>query len=336
MVLWAFLLSACGPSSTSTRVGKIESTAPPGAENGVNNDSLPGLTLPPGAETRPLSPGQTGAAKDANGLPILKPMGVNTNLFIEKLKDPDDRLDRLENAVQEMRNDFDAMAPSIVRLVAIEKDIQSLISQLEVLTGGEQTPQDIGQDALPVDLDQPVEKAEIGLARIDSAALQEDVPQTMAPISSGVDPPIVATPPPAQETAKTAPKYEVKTKPVPAPQPDAHLVAVKSVRIGEHPGKTRIVLDMDGKAGHKLDLDNQEKILVVDLPGTGWKAALQNAVASSPTLLSYRAEPSDTGGTMLIFQLKAAVSVAYDGTMENSDGAGQRIVIDLSPSAPRK
>jgi hypothetical protein len=47
------------------------------------------------------------------------------------MSDEADRLDRLENAVQELRNDFDTITPAITRLVAIEGDIQKLITQLD-------------------------------------------------------------------------------------------------------------------------------------------------------------------------------------------------------------
>ncbi len=66
------------------------------------------------------------------------PRGLNTRrLFEESIRDEDDRFARVENAVQGMRDEFDELSPSIKRLIAVEKDIQELSSQLQVLIGNE-------------------------------------------------------------------------------------------------------------------------------------------------------------------------------------------------------
>lgn len=60
--------------------------------------------------------------------------GLRTaQLFSENLRDEDDRLDRLEEVVQDFRNDFDAVMPAINRLTEIESDIQQLVGQLKTL-----------------------------------------------------------------------------------------------------------------------------------------------------------------------------------------------------------
>ena len=65
-------------------------------------------------------------------------------LFAEQLSDTDERFARLENSVQAVRDDFDTIVPSLVRLVAVEKDMKDLISQLKTLTDG------TAMDAIPV------------------------------------------------------------------------------------------------------------------------------------------------------------------------------------------
>lgn len=54
-------------------------------------------------------------------------------LFEDRLRDKDDRLDRLENAVQDIHNDFSKMLPAINRLISIEGDIKELHKQLSIL-----------------------------------------------------------------------------------------------------------------------------------------------------------------------------------------------------------
>ncbi len=85
--------------------------------------------------------------------PNFKPK--TTLLFAEKLNTTEERVDRLENAVQKIKEDFDVMAPSVVRLVAIEKDIKKLVKQLEDVVYEENknlkvtTPTWSGADILP-------------------------------------------------------------------------------------------------------------------------------------------------------------------------------------------
>jgi hypothetical protein len=265
----------------------------------------------------------------------LQAKGNNTQLFSQKLSSEVSRLDRLENAVQELRNDFDAMAPAIVRLVSIEKDIQNLISQLEVLTGD--------GPAAPVD---PIDSAMLDDERA-LTPLEAPVPPPPDPKDVVVEPfPVPAHPqqaPSAQEPAAVsapalpaagagAPVPSAAAKEPAVPQPAAagnDGPAVTAMRIGEHPGKIRIVLDMRGKTAFTADLDNKEKILVIELPKAAWNAESQKSFSGNPLLSSYRTEAAPDGGTMLILQLKSASSIGYKASIDNP-GGGSRIVIDLT------
>ena len=120
-----FTLSACDLSALTGSSSNPPATAVP---------------APPGGGDRPPEPGQLGRATGADGLPTLRaPMGVNVSvdtLFAEDIKDPVERIKRVENAVVEMRRDFDQTLPAIKRLVAVEKDMQTLMVQLESLLSG--------------------------------------------------------------------------------------------------------------------------------------------------------------------------------------------------------
>ncbi len=360
--LKAFSLSTCGLLCVVTLASCGQSTPagyPGSAESSTQSGTLQPLTAPPNPDNRPPVPGTTGAPKTADGLPALQVKSTNTQLFSQKMSDEVDRLDRLENAVQELRNDFDAMAPAIVRLVAIEGDIQGLIKQLEVLTGGESMP---SSDIPPIEesaLDAPIPAQTIHddnalppltapsgpaapqsiLPDEDSTAAQEYLPplpdpaQDQATVSNG------SSDYPAGEPSATVDSAQAPSAaaaaPVTPPPASAKVSGpgVMDIRIGEHPGKTRIVLDVSGKASFTADLDNQEKILVIEIPGTSWNAAAQQNFASSPIIASYRVEKTDGGGTMLIIQLKKAASLTYKGTMDDVATGGQRLIIDLSPAS---
>lgn len=57
-----------------------------------------------------------------------------TTLFPDRSPDTDPRVARLEDAVQILRNDFDTVVPTLVRLAAIEKDMKTLVLQLQSLS----------------------------------------------------------------------------------------------------------------------------------------------------------------------------------------------------------
>ncbi len=106
---------------------------------------------------------------------------------------------------------------------------------------------------------------------------------------------------------------------------------VTGVRVGEHPGKTRLVLDLSGPASkYTADLDNDEKILLVDLPATSWSGASSKVFSNSPVLKSYSAQSVEGGGTRLAIELKRAVKVSLSAAMKPNAVHGHRVVFDLS------
>lgn len=190
-------LSSCSPSSSDSaqKTPTVSSS----------DDTIAPLAAPPGADSRPPAPGTTGTPKTSDGLPALQPpLGINnTTLFKVPLNDPDERMQRLENAVQELRNDFDKMAPAIVRLVAVESDIQELIKQLQGVVGDDGLT--TGIDAPPIteeELSAPIPPSETPLSppspptgsipalsaeNIDGQDVLEDVPpdtKNNAPLDS--------------------------------------------------------------------------------------------------------------------------------------------------------
>lgn len=322
--LCVFALSACGQSAPSQNPG----TATAG-------ETIPAISAPPGAGDRPLAPGMSGTAKSADGLPILQPRGVNASqLFAEKLSSEDDRMDRLENAVQELRNDFDAMAPSIVKLVAVEKDIQELVGQLETLVSGENAVPPIDSEALnessPVPAPAAADSADAAPLPLQSEPIMEGDPALANAVAA--ETPAPATPAPSAAPTPAA----ITPPPAPTPAPAAAPVsgiAVTAIRIGEHPGKTRIVLDASAKTEFKADLDNAEKMLVVELPDAQWSAEKQKTFAGSPFVASYEVNPSNAGkGTLLVLKLKADATILYKGMMDGDNGGG-KIVIDIGNGA---
>jgi len=328
-MLVPFLLSACGESR------------PGGYAGSPNSDTLKPVAAPPGASEQPPLAGQTGTPKTPDGLPALTAKGTNTNLFSAEVKGEVDRIERLENAVQELRNDFDAMSPAIVRLVSIEKDLQNLIGQLDMLTSGTAAPVPPIEEAA-LDAAEPVQPASVPLPPVadapSSAPASPENPQPQIPAQepaaatvSGTSAPETASAPPTAITPPVAAPAAAPPPPAQASTPAAaNGTAVQAVRLGAHPGKVRIVLDVNGKTSYTADLDNGEKILVVELPEAAWNASAQQAFNGNPVLASYTTESMGGTGTRLIFVLKTGTSIAYKSAMNTPDGAGSKIIIDLT------
>jgi hypothetical protein len=288
------------------------------------------------------------------------------------LNDPDERMQRLENAVQELRNDFDKMAPAIVRLVAVESDIQELIKQLQGVVGDDGIS--AGIDAPPIteeELSAPITPSETPLsppapptgtiaalpaetadidpspeansaAPLDSEKLlnsELDQLPPVAPKPSADGAPVSLSPtdvpasviPPVTVPAP-APVISPPTASAVAPAPSVQGTQITNLRVGEHADKTRLVFDAgssSAKIRYTVDLDNGEKILVVELPDSGWSAPATQNFTGAPILASYKTETSASGGTLVIFQLKNPARVLYQGQIAG-DGKGTRLILDLA------
>jgi hypothetical protein len=104
---------------------------------------------------------------------------------------------------------------------------------------------------------------------------------------------------------------------------------VRDLRIGEHPGSTRLVLDAGRKAAYTADLDNDEHLLVVELPDTGWAGAKKGA-PTSPLISSWSVQPLGDEGSRLIVQLKKGAKITGQNTLSGGGSEPFKIVIDLA------
>jgi hypothetical protein len=120
-------------------------------------------------------------------------------------------------------------------------------------------------------------------------------------------------------------------KPVAAKPAIGGALTVSGLRVGDHPGKTRLVLDLNGSSKFTADLDPAENILVIELPGAGWSAAAQKSFGNHPLLKAYSTQ-SANGSTRLVIELKKAAKLGMKTAMApNATYANHRIVLDLVP-----
>ena len=392
------LLSACSPGgilhlsdseSKSETQDKKSTEDTKSAEKASSQENLNEPTigapvaLPPnfGSE-EPPKPGETDTAYMPNGLPALQPMkGVNVDeLFSEEIRDSDDRFQRLENAVVEMRKEFESVKPSIVRLAATEADIQSLVREMEAML--QETPPEQNalvppeteatlqvdqldpQPALPETFHtKPPEQGYGGSDPPSSAVL--DPPKVLGqlpkPVSPTGDPQVLAsaegnnkTPNPeadkvlsvpptpmtkdAEKIASTSTPVAAKPKPAAPPKqtppPKAAKkydgVAAMDMRIGEHDDKIRVVLDTNQNTPFTIDLDNEEKLIIVELPEARWVGPTSQKFSDSALLESYSVESTNGGkGSMIVLTLKHQTQILKESILSPDQNPNHRIYFDL-------
>lgn len=108
-------------------------------------------------------------------------------------------------------------------------------------------------------------------------------------------------------------------------------VRVLGVRTGEHPGKTRIVLDVAEKTSYSVDVRAAGQMVVIDLPNASWDAGNSEAFAKSGVLESYIVDAKGKMGASMILKTRKPVRVLNKMLLDPvSSGGNYRIVVDIS------
>lgn len=332
--LCAFLLSGALGACDSVGSQNARSASTPNAANTSTENPIAPLT-PPGASDRPAAPG-TGAGLAA--LPGMQPpKGLNVEtLFAEDIREPMDRIRRVENVVLDLRRDFNTALPSIMRLVAVEQDMQNLIGQLQTLT--ESSPVPAAPEG-PAGIPGANSGLEMGA---DPTGATQHPPSAQAGRAEDSQPPPQTAPPaqpPPEASASPAPNIPSTESAVPSgdvsvsrPQGES---TVESLRLSAHPDKTRIVLTMDKPLEVRTYLEEGQKRLVIDLPGARWTAPTQGQAPEEGSLVeSWATEPLAEGpGTRLIVTLKAPITLSPLLKIPPAGTQKPRLAFDLK-SAP--
>lgn len=249
-------------------------------------------------------------------------LGLNLEtLFVQNLN-TDDRITRLENAIVAVQGDLRTLAPSMQRMAIIEKDLEALVGQLESLLQEESAMPAIASTTVETDEiapPGPIEnKAPLNLTSNMEPSAETPIPKAAPDLSLAV----VAQP--------AAPEIA----PAPAPSPDkttATGLIISDLRLGEHTNKTRLVFDMSGTASFRTDLDNAEKILIVEIDKAAWSESITKKI-SSPLVQSYTVQNlENNAGTRVILTLKKDARIASESVLAPEPAANNhRLVIDLA------
>lgn len=134
---------------------------------------------------------------------------------------------------------------------------------------------------------------------------------------------------------KTAPTSSAQALAPAAAKEAGAVTIVTGLRIGEHPGKTRLVFDLNGSAKPEFtyDVDNAEKILLVDLGGTRWSGT-EKAVLKSPMIAGWNAQKSESGTASIVVELKKSAKIISSQYLKAEGKDPARLVLDIAPGAP--
>lgn len=289
------------------------------------------------------------APPQSTGTKFKSPKGLvdNRRLFEEPVSDPIARIRRIEVAVQDLRDDFDNAIPAMAGLIVSESELAQVLEDLK--RSGEIRYTDITpprSGRLPRQPLEPAMRDRESRPDRQPGAIAPPQAMTTQPRTSDAGqrdvaresiPPrrdIEKTPPPKAEQPKVAKKPEPAPQPAKKaekPEPKYSTPHVINVRIGSYPDKTRIVLDMSEPAPYHVDLDNDEKLLVLEVKNAGWDAKQSYSFKNSQLLSSFTAQEEGANGSRLLLALKQPVKILKKFALKADGPRKDRIVLDIAP-----
>lgn len=106
---------------------------------------------------------------------------------------------------------------------------------------------------------------------------------------------------------------------------------IDRVRIGAHPDKSRLVLDMTGPVVYSTATSADGKTVTVDLTNVKWTAK-NSGTGGKSGIASYGFTPANGNGKLAI-TAKEAVTPKVFMVCPDDDSAGRKLVVDLMPKA---
>lgn len=261
--------------------------------------------------------------------------GLNLETYIkEDDKGVEERLERLERTINAMHRDLKILVPAVQEMrEPVQKPIPAIEHPMDddapvSLVPDMQDDVAYANDEIDSDGDAEMDDESAAEPKVEDGpkvaldalmAEKQKAPQAFAKDSI--------------QDLPDAPASSAKTPVDQGPRPVAGVdgAVITGVRVGEHADKVRIVFDVTAKTGFDVDLDNGEKLLVVEMPNAGWQLpTLSENFAKFPVVKSYKVSPFNDGkGRIFVLQLRQATQVLLKQSFSALSGGGERIVIDL-------
>lgn len=233
--------------------------------------------------------------------------GLNTEAMLaSEIEHSIQELSRVEQSIAAVRAGMLDVIPSLKRLETLHGEVAALNERLrKVMNDIGATNTSMVEQPTPITTPAQTIAPQNNRTAIEAArAMAQAVPETQAR--------------PAPATAK------------PNPQPVATVPSgVTGVRIGVHAGKTRLVIDYTGDVAPRFDLDNNERLMTIELPGLAWNTDTSMSSARNGTLIAgYAADKTDSG-SLLAVALTRETQILEQFSLKASAGKPTRLVFDL-------
>ena len=118
-----------------------------------------------------------------------------------------------------------------------------------------------------------------------------------------------------------------------SPAAPAGLGSVNAIRIGVHPGKMRIVLDISEPTDMGFEVADDGMTVVIKMPASAWKAGAFTKRHARGMLSDYLYTPSESGGGRLALFMNRPVRIERPFLVAPGGKRGYRLVIDAVPAA---
>ncbi len=255
-----------------------------------------------------------------NPVALNNPKDQETNknpnqLFTETTKTNEDRFQRIEDHVQRISDTLNRMSPSITKLIGIEGELDALTFQLEELINKGVYDEKENRKQNFIEEAQVIEE-EIKVTE-ETLTTDEKLQDTML---------------------KTAPAPHTKNQVNSPPQKTVNIKSasnstaddlISKIRIGDHNGKTRIVFETKRKVDYDIEVDNENKLMLLRFPEGSINANL-NRYARASALLKTIKQNKVGAGSVLEFKLNKSTSILKDFYLApDKEVSNQRLVIDL-------
>jgi hypothetical protein len=247
------------------------------------------------------------------------------------------RLSKVEGDVALMKGQIGQMGPVLEKMPALQDKLGELVTELQRID------QRVASARAHADkLEMPP------AAKLDPAPLATPSTLVVTPIPQPVEKP---APTKALKAPLMAPIFDgPKSNPVSSSQSSKSIplkaatppkgltteakktdgVVVRNVRLGQEPNRTRLVLDVSQKTNFAYDLDNSEKIMIVEVDAKSWVAAPGASFGNSDLIAGYTSQSLENGRYRLIVQLKKPVKVLSTTQLPPNGDKSDRVVIDLA------
>ncbi|WP_035675204.1 AMIN domain-containing protein, partial [Azospirillum brasilense] len=130
-----------------------------------------------------------------------------------------------------------------------------------------------------------------------------------------------------------APAQAQTTAALPFPPPVQERVSVLNARLGLHPDKTRLVLELTDSVPFTVSVHGSPYRVVVDLPDVSWPGG-NTVMAGKGVVARYRFEGRDGGASRLVVETDGPARVVESYLIPPRDGFKPRFVLDIARTTP--